>query len=150
MPGGTILESLTKSNGVLDKITKRLDILKNLFENTPVVLIAPQEDGFVLANSIEAHTIYNNGNSSITTGMWKKAGDLWPEHSHKESIEYLIVESGKFMVRIGDIPRVVYKGECVSMQIGVRHSVTALEDNSSMLGICVPPERAYCLEGKNV
>jgi quercetin dioxygenase-like cupin family protein len=146
MPDQMILETLTNSNKKLDSVTKRLDTLKALFENTPIYIINPREDGFVLANTIEAHTILQSGDVSVTQGIWAKAGDIWPEHLHKSSVEYLIVARGRFLIKLGDVPRTMGMGECASVPMGLKHSVIAIEDNSQMIGICVPPEYAYCVE----
>lgn len=148
MLGGSIIESLTKNNKTLDGITSRLDSLKILFDSTPVKNIAAKPHGFELSTTIEASSIFQTKDVTVTEGIWTHAGDFWPDHAHSDSIEYLIITRGKVLLKIEGVPRIMVKGDCASLPIGVRHSVTAIEDDSRILGICVPPELAYCVEDK--
>ena len=141
-----ILEKLTENNHILDNVTKRLDSLQSLFDHTPKEYIKPEPDGFLLSDSIEAHTVYQSEDVSVTKGIWHKEGDVWPEHCHKDSVEYVIVTHGTFLLKIEGMPRIMRKGECASIGLGVRHSVTAIDGESRMLGICIPPEKCYLVD----
>jgi quercetin dioxygenase-like cupin family protein len=146
MLSGTVLENLNKNNKALDNITTRLDSLKLLFDSTPINNIATKPTGFELYTTIEAHSIFQTEDVTVTEGIWTHSGDFWPDHSHQDSVEYLIITKGKVLLKIEGVPRVMLRGECASIPRGVRHSVTSIDDNSHILGICVPPEMAYFVE----
>jgi mannose-6-phosphate isomerase-like protein (cupin superfamily) len=81
--------------------------------------------------------------ASVTWGKWAGAGSKYPDHMHEESSEYLICITGSFSVTFSKYIRILKIGECVSLPKKTIHSVTALEDNSEMMAICVPEEQAY-------
>jgi len=140
-----ILENLKKSNAIINKVTKRLDILADLFQLSKDKIIETPE-GFNLNNLIEVKTLFQNGSTTISLGIWKKRNVNWPTHIHKNSIEYLVVIKGKFLLKIDEEVRSMVKGDCASIPLGVKHSCVSLEDDSQIIGICIPPEEAYILE----
>lgn len=146
MREGMILERLNTNNRILDVVNKRLDNIKTLFDGVPAEDFTPTMDGFVYSETVKAKTIFQTDDTTVTVGEWTKNGDLWPDHSHKDSVEYLIVIRGTFLLKIDEIPRIMKKGECASLPVGVKHSCTSLEDGSSIIGICIPPEKAYLVE----
>ena len=146
MSDSTILESLVRNNKVIDNVNKRLDSLKVLFSSSPELSFTTNPRGFVYSDSVEAVTVYQNKDVTITIGTWGKEGDLWPDHCHADSLEFLIVTRGNFLVKIGSIPRFMGRGECATVPLGKNHSVTSLEKDSQMIGICIPPEMAYLVE----
>jgi mannose-6-phosphate isomerase-like protein (cupin superfamily) len=145
MTDKSILFSLTSNNKIFDKIASRLDSLKILFKDDPEE-IKPQPFGFTLDDSIVAATVYQTDDVTVTKGIWLHANVDWPLHCHVDSAEYLIVTAGSFLVNINGVEKILAKGECQVVPLGVKHSVRSLEDNSKMLGICIPPEIAYLAE----
>jgi quercetin dioxygenase-like cupin family protein len=132
----------------LDKINIDLDKVYQTSLNISKVFAANElrklNGGGVieLDKQVVLKTIWKE-NCSITWGKWEKAGAKFTEHLHEDSIEYLICISGSFSVSFGKYIRILKIGECVSLPKKAAHSVTALEDNSQMMGICVPEEPAY-------
>lgn len=143
----SMLDILKSNNKRIDVVNKRLDNLKVLFNTIPEDMFTPTQDGFKLVNSIEATTVYQNSDVTVTLGTWKRKGAIWPEHCHKKITEYLIVTKGSALVSFGEATRIMMRGECASIPSEVKHSVVALEDNVQILGICIPPEIAYLTEG---
>lgn len=134
----SIVDSLKKSNGLIDRATNRMENLKYLFRSTTSV--EPAKDGFNVQN-VSIKTVYQDANTNIVVG--KQAGNcVYPTHSHIDSTEYLIVTKGVVLIKINDVPRIMKRGECAAIGVGMDHSVTSLED-SEVIAVCVPPEQAY-------
>jgi quercetin dioxygenase-like cupin family protein len=146
MPDTKILDTLVTNNRILDVVAKRLDAISRLFSGSPIDKIMPTVDGFVYSDTVRAVTIYQTDDITATVGEWALQGDVWPDHEHTDSLEYLIIISGMFMLKLEGVPRIMEKGDCASIPPGLKHSVTALCDGSSILGVCIPPEKAYLVE----
>ena len=143
------LAKLIESNGKVDAVNKKLDILSDRLTSAAISLksIKPNFKDFILDDSITLTTVFQTENITATRGIWRKKNIPMPEHSHKESIEYLICFFGSFVVRFGAYTRIMIRGECMSLPVGIMHSVVPLEDNSQMLAICIPSEKAYLMNG---
>lgn len=139
------LAKLRESNLKIDAVNKRLDALGHMLVNSSILTkFIPKFAGFDFAeHSIEVTTIFQTENITVTLGIYHIKDVEYPEHCHKESVEYLIVMKGSFLIKFGRGSRIVAKGECVSLNIGCLHTCTALENESEILAICVPPEKAY-------
>lgn len=146
MQGSSILDVLSANNVTLDKVAQRLDSLRLLFSEAQEEKLTLTVDGFIYSDTVKAKTIYQNEDVTVTIGEWALNGDVWPEHKHEGSLEYLIVTKGKIILTVGNVTRVMKKGECASLPIGVVHSAAAVEDGTSLIGICIPPEKAYLME----
>ena len=142
-----ILEQLVKSNISIDKTNRRLAALKVLFdiENGDLEV---EKNGFNISKYAEANCLFENPDVNVTLGVWKKDKVTWPNHSHANIEEYLIVTRGRFILHLDEAVRIMERGECARIPVGVVHSVISLEDDSQMLGICIPPESAYGPEGE--
>lgn len=141
-----ILESLRANNTLLDVISERLDRINGLFGGTTKDHLSTTHSGFVIGDEIEAKTVFQNEDVTVTIAQHYPKGSTWPIHKHDDSLEYLIVFRGSFLYQIDGIPRVMKKGDCASIARGVSHSCVALEDESCVMGICIPPEKAYLVE----
>jgi len=146
MADSLILERLTTNNKILDVVSKRLDVISDLFSGSPKEKIVPTLDGFIYSETVKAKTIYQSADMTVTVGEYALQGDVWPDHNHSDSVEFLIVGRGMFLLKIEGTPRIMKKGDCASIPAGVKHSVMALSDGSSIVGICVPPEKAYLID----
>ena len=136
-----LLDKLQTTSDSMDKTFARLSRLGIMFKQKEN--ITTTGDGFSIDNDIEIKTIYEDAFCNITNCIWHKAHKLYPLHCHNDSFEYLTVTNGSFLVSFGSASRIVKKGECVSLPTSVQHSVMSLEDESSMLALCIPPEKAY-------
>jgi quercetin dioxygenase-like cupin family protein len=141
----TDLAKLRESNLKIDAVNKRLDALGHMLVNSSAVTkFIPKFAGFDFAeHSIEVTTVFQTENITVTLGIYHIKNVEYPEHCHKESIEYLIVMKGVFLIKFGKGSRIISKGECVSLDIDCLHTCTALENESEIIAICVPPELAY-------
>lgn len=142
----TFLEQLKNNNFTLDCTIERL---KKLFDDSKTVFKQNSYGGLTFQDTIEVDTLYESENVTVTRGIWHKKGQTYPNHKHSDSIEYLICTQGKFIVNFAYGMRIIGKGECMSIPIETIHSCTPLEDESKMLGICIPPEQAYLMPLKN-
>lgn len=142
-----ILDKMATINKKYDSSLTRLDAIRKLFLH-PLELddISYMKKGFIYSGDIEINTIYQDNHSTITLGLFRKRDSLYPYHVHSDSVEYLIIARGKFVIKFDD--GVVFKtvGECMSVPQGIRHSCMSLEDDSLVIGLCIPPEDAYKIE----
>jgi len=144
------IEKLNQTNLRLEDIGKRLSVLNNLFLETDILKsIEPKYAGFIYDDSIEVSTVFQSPNVTVTYALWKYKNKAYPEHQHHDSVEYLIILSGSFLVKFNDTSRIMTKGECLSLPVNIVHTCISLEDMSEMIGICIPPEKAYQREGTN-
>ena len=139
------LAKLRESNLKIDAVNKRLDALGQMLVNSSIVRkFVPKFAGFNFADdSIEVTTVFQTDNVTVTLGIYHKKNIEYPEHCHNESIEYLIPMKGKFLVKFDGLQAIISKGENVRLEIKCIHTCVALEDESELLAICIPPEKAY-------
>ena len=138
-----LLEVLVENNGKIDKVNKKLDLFKNLFsmdiKNTDLM-----RDNYLSLNNIEIRSIYQDDTLNIVVGLYKFDKTTFHEHVHENSVEYLIVTKGEFLVKFGNnTSRELKRGDLAVIKQNEKHTVIALEDNSEMFAICIPPEKAY-------
>jgi mannose-6-phosphate isomerase-like protein (cupin superfamily) len=137
-----IIEIIKENSKKIEKATNRLDCLATLF-NAPESKFTTKNGGFCYEDNIEASTVFQTEDTTVTLAIWKKAQAVYPVHCHKDSVEYLMVIKGSFLLKFGGAVRIMSKGECASIPAGVDHTVTSLEGDSQMLAVCIPPEIAY-------
>lgn len=99
-------------------------------------------DGNIKVNNVILNTIYEN-KAQIGIGIHKNVGDVVIDHCHNGIKEFLIIESGSVLLKIEGNLRIMRVADCAVIPEGVEHSVTALEDNTRVIYICIPPEKAY-------
>jgi len=138
----SLLDQITNNKINLDITIQRL---KLLFDSPLSSIEKNSYGGLTFDKDIDIDTIYESENVTITRGIWHKAGQIYPNHKHAQSVEYLICTEGKFIVNFLYGTRLMSQGECMTIPLGVDHSVIPMEDESKMLGICIPPEIAYLM-----
>lgn len=138
-----VLSVLKKNSNVVEKLTDRLVAMQSLF--TEQVDITPIEYGVMVQKNIEITRCMPKKATEfdLLHAVYHKKNVIYPDHAHTNSIEYFIVIKGKFSVRIDTTIRVVTKGECCSVPVNAKHSVYALEDDSVLIAVCIPAEKAY-------
>jgi quercetin dioxygenase-like cupin family protein len=142
-----LLKKLMESNEIIDNVTGKLvKIDKMLIDHDNLQKIVPKYAGFIYDDSVEVVTIFQNDNVTITYGVWRKKDTSYPFHCHNESNEYLIVINGSFNVDLEGENHILTKGQELFVPMNKMHGCTALEINSEMFGICIPPEKAYLRE----
>ena len=132
-------ESLQELKEIFDRTSKKLVTINDLLEQGEIKI-----DNKLLKfnDDIELNNIYSNG-SSVAIVKFPKKNKIYPVHCHDSVIEYLICTKGSFGVVFGNGYRVLKYKECASIPESTLHTVSALEDNSEMLAICIPFEEVY-------
>ena len=95
------------------------------------------EDGGVVLN-----TIHEDG-ATIGIAKYKHKGDIYPDHIHKDSVQFIIQVKGRTGVTIEGGYRILDPGACMAVPIGVSHSLCSLDDGSEQIYINVPAEKFY-------
>ena len=131
-----ILEGVKETN---NKVKNTLRTVSNLIE---VGEIRRKDNVLEVDGTIELKTIYGKG-ATITIGEYPKQGSQFPAHCHEDIMEYLICSKGSFSAAFGKGSRIIKTGECLSISQNVLHTITALEDNSTLIAVCVPEDSAY-------
>lgn len=96
-------------------------------------------------NGVALRTIYGE-NSTITICRFKSFGGRVSDHIHKNVSEYLICVKGQFNVQFKGGYRILLPAQCVSIPPNWLHSVTALEEESELIAVCVPEEISFLPE----
>ena len=91
--------------------------------------------------SMSRTNLWNNG-ASVGFSILKKKGVTFPKHIH-ESVQYLICLKGLCSVSIGGSIRILESGGCCAIPPRVVHSVMAMEENTEIIDVVVPKEKAY-------
>jgi mannose-6-phosphate isomerase-like protein (cupin superfamily) len=128
------------------------DLIESLFSNPIKLNLKVSYRGFNVENeAIKVTRLYECGDLVIVHASFKKNA-IYPYHPHTNSAEHFVCVHGKLQVNIkqsnlvGDletISKTLEPTECMTIPIGLEHSVTALEQ-SEVVAICIPPEMAYC------
>lgn len=138
----TVLDQLKANNFSIDTVITQVSSLFNTHESR---LEPNVYGGLIFEKDIEIETVFETESVTVTRGTWHKMGHVYPIHKHVDSIEYLICTQGKFSISFDHGTRLMGKGDCMSIPMGVNHTVTPLEDNSQIVAVCVPPELAYSM-----
>ena len=145
MPFNQMLETIHADNAKLDSVIDRLDLLKNLFPEGKHG-IEMTADGFVYCKAVVAKTVYQSDDVTVMAWDIQKENNGFEFHKHDDSLEYMIITRGIVEVTIDGITDNFTKGELIQVPTGVGHSCRALVDGCSVVGVCVPPEKAYIVE----
>lgn len=141
-----VQEILTIRNKTFETVNKNILNTKKHLQTIDNLIAAGElrlhGDVLKADNSVELKTIYGN-NGTITLCTIGLQGGRVPEHIHKDVMEYLICIKGSFRVDFANRHRVLSPAECASIPHNILHTVTALEDNSELVAVCVPEEIAY-------
>lgn len=142
------MDKLESAGERIDKVSLRMDALKAMFdpEETTDKRIEHTVFGFVINGKVSLETIYQNEDTTISIAKHQEIDTSYPKHIHAYSLEYLIVTRGRFTIRIDGGLRVMERGACATIPKGVEHTLVAMDDNSEMIAICIPPEKAYKLK----
>ena len=141
-----IIKTLTENSKKLEYVSERLKNLRVMWEATEIAnKLKTNKTGFVY-DDIEIETVYQDDECTVTYGVFNLVDKVYPTHSHKDSVEYLIVTRGKFAIHFGGGIRIMKRGDCLSLPPNTPHNNIALETNSKIFGFCIPPEKAYLME----
>ena len=145
MPDTKILERLSSDNARMVDVGIRLDLLRDLF---PIAQskISLTNDGFIYCETVKAKTVYQDADTTVMVWNMENPGDGFEVHEHGGSNEYAVVTSGEVDITINGSLTHYKKGECASIPRGAGHACKAVVSGSSVVGVCVPPEKAYIVE----
>ena len=87
-------------------------------------------------------TIYGDA-STVTIGKFGLIGGQVTDHIHPEVAQYIICVKGSFNIQTSKWSRVIYPADCAAIPKSILHSVTALENSSELIAVCVPEDGAY-------
>ncbi len=83
-----------------------------------------------------------DGTDIAVQRAFMSAESVFPEHSHGENTEFLLVYSGKLVVHICGEEKEIGPAEVIRVPPGVPHSVAAVAD-TWMIAAIIPPEIGY-------
>jgi len=138
--------SLNEVNLTLDKVNDKLDLINEKNLDIAKVMKAYEVKRGIGTFELNGEVIIENlfeGTASISVAKTSKIGGRYPDHKHVNSIQYLICTVGSFAVSFASNYRIIKSRDCVSIPENTIHAVTALEDDSELISICVPEEPAY-------
>jgi mannose-6-phosphate isomerase-like protein (cupin superfamily) len=129
------------------------DLIESIFSKPfDFVGIKMSSCGFNIADdAIKVTRLYECGALVIVYAVFAKDA-IYPFHNHDNSAEHFVCVHGKLQVKISqmdldgnmeEIIKILEPTECMTIPIGLEHSVFALEQ-SEVVAICIPPELAYC------
>jgi len=135
-----VLEEIQKIRAINKKTIEKASLLKQLQAASKVEISG---NGIIeLDKGVIFETIYANG-ATVTIAKYPKMGSKTPRHCHDGIIEYLICIKGSVSVSFEHGYRILNVKDCASIPEDTKHIVTALEDDSAILAICVPSEELY-------
>ena len=141
------MEKLNTATIRIDKVGERMDALKEMFHVDPSE-ISQIDKGFIISNKVILETVFEDETTNIQCLKHIFRDTLYPTHFHADSLQYIIVTKGKFYVKIDKGMRIMERGDCASVKKGVAHSLLALVDDSEVVSVCIPPEKAYEIKGE--
>jgi cupin superfamily acireductone dioxygenase involved in methionine salvage len=99
---------------------------------------------FIEHNNFTVETIYDKG-ISIVIAEAPNRGEYFPEHCHQNIVQYLICIKGSFVIDYQNSFQsdIIKEKDFLYILPSRKHKVTALENNSKLVGICIPMDRAY-------
>ena len=134
-----ILATLKEVSEINQKTLDKLDLIQQLSRASKVRM----GSGLIeLDKSVVFNTIYAN-NATVTIATYPKTGSKTPKHCHDNITEYLICTKGSVSVSFDHGYRILHVKDCVSVPGSSNHTVTALEDSSELIAVCVPVEETY-------
>jgi quercetin dioxygenase-like cupin family protein len=132
---------------VKDKLIELSDKQQTISDLIDLGEILIKENGsrkLHIQNTIEIQTVFKAKIVSITSAYFKENGAQYPVHYHKGIIEYLLCLKGSFGITLPHNGyRILKERECAKIPADIMHAAISLEDNSELLGICLPAEPAY-------
>ena len=74
----------------------------------------------------------------------QKKGDSFDLHSHKDSVEIIILIKGGIAIKFDNkVTHLTEYRESCTIKPGITHSATTTEDNTEFIWITIPPEKQY-------
>ena len=131
-----ILKVLQETIAITKKTNRQLDLMEHLEAVRTKPGILELKSGAIF------NTIYSNG-STVTIASYPILGSRTPNHCHDGIVEYLICTKGSVSLTFEGGYRILRVKDCASVPESCMHSVTALDDNSELIAVCVPAEPTY-------
>lgn len=128
-----------KASKLLHHIEQKNTTISNLIKAGE---LRTHGDVLTADNGVILETIYGQ-ESTVTICKFRYAGGRVSEHIHANVSQYLICVRGSFNVLLPSGYRILLTSACVSIPQNCGHSITALEDNSELIAVCVPEDEAY-------
>lgn len=132
-------EELDALNNIIARTNGKLHTIVELLNRGEMKLT---ETSLLASDDIEIKTVFEN-KATVSVAEFKHAGCTMTMHEHQNVEEYLICASGKVNVRYNDADHFINYKECVLVPSSTLHTVTALEDNTELIAVCIPAEEGY-------
>lgn len=134
-------DALQQAAEIFSRTNKKLDTIKDLLDRGEMRI---EQRHLKQNGDIDIQTLYAK-EATISIGVWHKQGTIMKSHIHNNIVEYLICIKGSFGITLPYGYRILKTKDCASIPANILHSVVALEDNATMVAICIPPEELYKL-----
>ena len=133
-----------KIKETLKSLNDRQQTVSDLINLGQVLVKVNGKRRLELKNNINTSTVFESEKCSVTIAYCPDDGSEYPIHCHDGIIEYLICLKGSFGITLPHNGyRILKEQECAKIPADVMHSSISLEQNSELMGICLPKEPAY-------
>lgn len=132
-------EQFDALNNIIARTNGKLNTIVELLNRGEMKLT---ETSLIVSDDIEIKTVFEN-KATVSVAEFKCAGCTMHPHEHTNVAEYLICANGKVNVHYNDTDHIVNYKECVLVPNDTLHTVTALEDNTELIAVCIPAEIGY-------
>lgn len=132
-------DNLVLLDNILSRTHSKLNTIVELLEKGE---IRATVDSLLVSESVEIKTIFEN-HATISVGLFAFKGSKMLTHQHKNVSEYLICIKGSAIITSHDEDKILYYKESVLIPNNTLHAVTALEDNTEIVAVCIPAEKGY-------
>lgn len=135
-------------------MSERLTTIHQVLDNTADVLhllekgvFTKPRPGLMIKGGIRSWDVFHDEDAQIFMSTYDRNSE-WPNHTHSNAVEYLIVSSGELEFSCMDSDGsnkstvVLSKGQFVRVPTNRIHSAKALTD-VKLIVVCIPPEKAY-------
>lgn len=131
---------------LFEKMSQKIELMNNRLRTIDNLIkageIRAHGDVLTADNQVMLKTIYGD-NSTVTIGKFNLIGGRVTDHVHQGVAQFIICVKGSFKIITPDWSRVILPSDCASIPKEITHSVTALEDDSELIAVCVPEEQNY-------
>lgn len=130
---------MDKMNEKIERMQTRLRTIDNLIKAGE---IRAHGDVLTADKQVMLQTIYGE-DSTVTVGEFGLVGGRVSDHIHEGVAQFIVCVKGSFNIVTSKWARVIHPSDCASIPKDVTHSVTALENDSKLIAVCVPEEGNY-------
>ena len=132
-------KELDALNNIIARTNGELHTIVELLNRGEMKLTA---NSLIVSDDIEIKTVFEN-KATVSVANFKYANCSMTMHEHHNVEEYLICANGKANIYYNDTDHFINYKECILVPSNTLHIVTALEDNTELIAVCIPAEEGY-------